>query len=185
MQQGHADDTADQAADGALHRLFRADLGGQLVLAAQHPGKEGEGVRPKGDGQRQKHQGRSQVPQQPQPQQAGEHQGKHQPCENCAGDSGKGDALLLVIPVDGQGEDHEDEHRSQQGGKRQHRKGGQRRVGDGLLQIHTHRNQGRGNRRQGDQGPALLPRRGAHQLPGADGAHGRQQKHGGPGRHPA
>ena len=45
-----------QAAYGALHGLFGADLGGQLVLAAQHPGKEGEGVAAKGDAKGQKHQ---------------------------------------------------------------------------------------------------------------------------------
>ena len=85
------------------------------MLAAQHSGKEREGVAAKGDGQGQKHLQHPDGGHHPKPQQTGEHQGERQPGEDSAGDSGKGDALLLVIPVDSQGKDRKDEHRAQQG----------------------------------------------------------------------
>ena len=110
---------AQHAADGTLHRFVGTDDGGQLVLAAQHSGKEREGVAAKGDGQGQKHLQHPDGGHHPKPQQTGEHQGERQPGEDSAGDSGKGDALLLVIPVDSQGKDRKDEHRAQQGGEGQ------------------------------------------------------------------
>ena len=187
MEQEHPDDAAQQAADAALHGLFRAHVGGQLVLSAGHAREEGEGIAAEGDGQGQPHHHRP-VVSHPEPQQAGENQRENDPAEDARRQVGKGHRTFLPVAEDGVEEEPQHKGQSQNG-----KAPGKTRRLDLSLQGEGHdavkgfpkdrqRYQCRAPLRQNTERP--IPRRthGVEEFVGPHSAEGHHQQHGGPGR---
>ena len=186
MEQDHPDDAAQQAADAALHGLFRTHVGGQLVLSAGHAREKGEGITAEGDGQGQPHHHRPLRPH-PEPQQTGEHQWENDPAEDARRQVSEGHRAFLPVAEDGVEEDPQHEEEGQDG-QRQLPAGqglplcGQKLDAIKALGIDRGGQQARHPHRQGRQG--LVPRRahGVQELMGPHSAEGHHQQHSGPGR---